>query len=58
MPITTKTGDINGKCVWLTMQFNMGDDKSTQLTTCIRYWKIHKYTCKFEFSRYYDRCNG
>lgn len=36
----------------------MGDDKSTQLTTCIRYGKIHKYTCKFEFSRYYDRCNG
>lgn len=30
MPIITKTGDINGICVWLTMQFNMGDDKSTQ----------------------------
>lgn len=41
MPIITKTGDINGLCVWLTMQFNMEDDKNAQLASCIRYRKIH-----------------
>lgn len=51
MPIITKTGDINGIYVWLTMQFNMEDDKSAQLLLHVLDIGKYIYTCKFDVSR-------